>query len=180
MDAIANFLFEIASLRRLVRSHSQLIQEADDNISDHSFRVAIIGMILANLEKCDPNKVLKMCLFHDVVESRTGDANYINKLYLKTYIMKEIVKLFFDKKAVKGEKSRILFNTLLSALNINKNRMRTRFFIILISQFLDSYNFNMDCNNRCSDDICVIKEGKAYKFPFCYYNIFKRDEFERI
>jgi len=78
---IANFFFEIASMRRLTRAHSQLIQEADDNISDHSFRVAIIGMNLATLEKCDVNKVLKMCLFHDVAETRIGDANFINQQY---------------------------------------------------------------------------------------------------
>lgn len=78
---IANFFFEIASMRRLTRAHSQLIQEADDNISDHSFRVAIIGMNLASLEKCDVNKVLKMCLFHDVAETRIGDANFINQQY---------------------------------------------------------------------------------------------------
>jgi putative hydrolase of HD superfamily len=82
LKKIANFFFEIATLRRLTRSHRQVIQGANDNISDHSFRVAIIGMILANLEQCDENKVLKMCLFHDVVETRTGDANFINKQYV--------------------------------------------------------------------------------------------------
>lgn len=82
-ERIVNFLFEIASLRRLTRSHRQLIAGVNDNISDHSFRVAVIGMILANLEKVDENKVLKMCLFHDLAEARTGDANFINKQYLK-------------------------------------------------------------------------------------------------
>lgn len=81
-DKIINFFFEIATLRRLTRSHCQLIKEADDNIADHSFRVAIIGMMLAGLEQADENKVLKMCLFHDVAETRIGDANFINKLYL--------------------------------------------------------------------------------------------------
>lgn len=81
-DKIVNFFFEIATLRRLTRSHRQMIQEVSDNISDHSFRVAVIGMILAELEKVDTNKVLKMCLFHDVVEARTGDANYLNQLYI--------------------------------------------------------------------------------------------------
>ena len=82
-DKVVNFLFEIASLRRLTRNHCQVIEGASDNISDHSFRVAVIGMILADLEKCDSNKVLKMCLFHDVAEARTGDLNYVNKLYVK-------------------------------------------------------------------------------------------------
>lgn len=81
LNKITNFFFEIASMRRLLRAHSQLIQEAADNISDHSFRVAIIGMNLAELERCDVNKVLKICLFHDVAETRIGDANFINQQY---------------------------------------------------------------------------------------------------
>lgn len=79
---IVNFFFEIATLRRLTRSHRQMIEEVSDNISDHNFRVAVIGMVLANLEQCDEDKVLKMCLFHDVVEARTGDANLVNQQYL--------------------------------------------------------------------------------------------------
>lgn len=65
-ETIVNFLFELASMRRIARSHRQHIPVAEDNISDHSFRVAVIGMILANMEGCDENKVLKMCLFHDI------------------------------------------------------------------------------------------------------------------
>lgn len=82
-NKIVNFFFEIATLRRLTRSHRQAIAEVSDNISDHSFRVAVIGMILARLEKADENKVLKMCLFHDLAEARTGDANTINKRYAR-------------------------------------------------------------------------------------------------
>lgn len=81
INKIANFFFEIASMRRIKRAHSQVIHEANDNISDHSFRVAVIGMILAKMENCDTNKVLKMCLFHDVAEIRIGDANFINQQY---------------------------------------------------------------------------------------------------
>jgi len=81
INKITNFFFELASMRRIKRAHSQIIHEANDNISDHSFRVTIIGMILANMENCDENKVLKMCLFHDVAEIRIGDANFINKQY---------------------------------------------------------------------------------------------------
>jgi putative hydrolase of HD superfamily len=83
-DKIINFLFEIASLRRLIRNHHQVIEQASDNISDHSFRVTIIGMILARLEDCDSNKVMRMCLFHDLAEARTGDANFINQQYVES------------------------------------------------------------------------------------------------
>ncbi|MCL5411635.1 MAG: HD domain-containing protein [Patescibacteria group bacterium] len=82
-EKIVSFFFEMASLRRLTRSHRQMIAAVNDNISDHSFRVGIIAMILAGLEKCDQNKALKMGLFHDLVEARTGDANTINKQYVK-------------------------------------------------------------------------------------------------
>ena len=81
LKKIVNFFFEIASMRRIKRAHCQAIHQATENIADHSFRTAVIGMILAKMEKCDPNKVLKMCLFHDVAEARIGDANFINKLY---------------------------------------------------------------------------------------------------
>ncbi|MEZ4103480.1 MAG: HD domain-containing protein [Candidatus Paceibacterota bacterium] len=37
----------------------------------HSFRVAMIGWQLALMEGVDSNKVLKMCLIHDVPEIRS-------------------------------------------------------------------------------------------------------------
>lgn len=81
-DKVVNFLFEVASLRRLTRSHRQFIGEVSDNISDHSFRVAIIGSILAELENADINKVMKICLFHDIAEARIGDVHATNKFYV--------------------------------------------------------------------------------------------------
>lgn len=81
LKKIANFFFEIASMRRITRAHWQIIQWVTENIADHSFRVAVIWMILAKMENCDENKVLKMCLFHDVAEARIWDANFINQQY---------------------------------------------------------------------------------------------------
>lgn len=82
MEKIVNFFFEIASLRRLQRNHKQFIGAADDNIADHSHRVTLIGMVLAELEKADQNKVIKMCLLHDLAEARTGDANFLHRQYV--------------------------------------------------------------------------------------------------
>lgn len=70
-------------MRRIARAHVQMIHDAEDNISDHSFRVAVIGMVLAKQEGCDENKVVKMCLFHDMAEIRIGDANFLVKQYVK-------------------------------------------------------------------------------------------------
>jgi len=33
------------------------------------------------LEKADSDKVVKMCLLHDLAEVRTGDSNFVNKFY---------------------------------------------------------------------------------------------------
>lgn len=78
---IVNFLYEMGTAKNIVRSHNQTIRGANDTIAAHSFRVAIIGLILAELEKADKDKVLKICLLHDLAEVRTGDANFINKHY---------------------------------------------------------------------------------------------------
>lgn len=84
---IVAFLFEVGTLRKLVRAHRQtlLTDDLSDNISSHSFRVAMIGRILASLEKADKYKVIMMCLFHDLSESRTGDQNWVNKSYVKVF-----------------------------------------------------------------------------------------------
>lgn len=83
-DRVADFLFEIGTLRNMRRMQSQILPEATDTIASHSFEVAIIGMILARSENADENKVIKMCLFHDLAEARIGDANFIHKFYVKT------------------------------------------------------------------------------------------------
>jgi putative hydrolase of HD superfamily len=65
---IAQFLFEIGSMRKLIRMHRQslLTDDMSDNIATHSYRVAMIGWHLAMMEKADPYKVVMMCLLHDV------------------------------------------------------------------------------------------------------------------
>ena len=79
-ERIANFFLEAFSLLKLKRSHYQVIP-ATDSVAEHSFLTAIIGMILASLEKVDEAKVIKMCLLHDLAEARTGDLNFLNQLY---------------------------------------------------------------------------------------------------
>lgn len=78
---LADFIFETGTLRNMKRMHSQVLPSSNDTIASHSFRTAIIGYLLADLENADKNKVLKMALFHDICEARTGDANFINKFY---------------------------------------------------------------------------------------------------
>jgi len=81
------FFFELGTLRKVIRSHQQYFFTNDltDNISSHSFRTALIGYFLAKEEKVDSNKVIKMCLLHDLEESRSGDQNWVNKKYVKVF-----------------------------------------------------------------------------------------------
>ena len=81
LKTIVNFLYEVGTAKNIVRSHHQTINWSNDTIASHSFRVAIIGLILADLERVNEDKVMKMCLLHDLAELRTGDANFINKFY---------------------------------------------------------------------------------------------------
>jgi putative hydrolase of HD superfamily len=87
MKKLTNFLFEIGTLRKTARSHRQtlLTDDLSDNIASHSFRVSIIGMFLAQLEKADVKKVMMMCLIHDTSETRSGDQNWVHKKYLKVF-----------------------------------------------------------------------------------------------
>ena len=86
-NRIANFLFEIGTMRKLLRSHRQLLMTDDmsDNIASHSYRVAVIGWLLAEQENVDSAKVVKMCLLHDMAEVRAGDQNYLHKKYIKVF-----------------------------------------------------------------------------------------------
>lgn len=90
LNKTADFLFEIGTLQNMKRMHSQTLPQANDTIASHSFETTIIGMLLAKMENVDENKVLKMCLFHDISETRTGDANFIHSHYVKTNEKKAI------------------------------------------------------------------------------------------
>lgn len=80
-EKIVDFIFETGTAVNILRGQHQGLPQSRDTIASHSFRTAVIGLILAGLEKADSDKVMKMCLLHDLAELRTGDANFINKFY---------------------------------------------------------------------------------------------------
>lgn len=86
-ERLADFLFEVGTLRRVLRSHRQTLLTNDDtdNIATHSFRVTWIGWHLAKLENADPYKVTMMCLLHDLGEARSNDMNWIHKRYVTVH-----------------------------------------------------------------------------------------------
>lgn len=71
-------------LKRTPRTGYQFLGSGSESVADHSFRTAVIGYVLASQEPdADLNKVILMCLFHDLPEARTGDHNYVNKRYVR-------------------------------------------------------------------------------------------------
>ena len=86
-ENIVSFIFEIGSLRKTIRAHQQPLLSFDlsDTIASHSFRVAIIGMLIAQELKADTTKIIKMGLLHDLEEARSADHNWIHKHYVKVY-----------------------------------------------------------------------------------------------
>lgn len=113
---IANYFFEINTLKRIKRSGSWIAGIKDpDTIAEHAFRTAQIGYILAELEKVDSQKVLLMCLFHDNGEVRIGDHHKIMARYIDTEIaekkaFEEQLKNLPQKIALKIETSNLEFN----------------------------------------------------------------------
>ncbi len=84
MKRIANFLFEAGMLKRTPRTGFQFLGSGAESVAEHIFRTVYIGFTLGHLVKgVDTDKLLRMCLFHDLPEARTGDLNYVNKKYVK-------------------------------------------------------------------------------------------------
>jgi putative hydrolase of HD superfamily len=83
MKNIANFLFEAGMLKRTPRSGFQFLGSGAESVAEHIFRTTYVGYTLGKMEQnVDVDKLIKMCLFHDLPEARTGDLNYVNKKYV--------------------------------------------------------------------------------------------------
>lgn len=83
MSAAADFFFEIGMLKKTPRTGYQFLGAGRESVAAHSFRVSVIGFVLARLSPgVDADKTMRMGLFHDLAEARTGDHNYVNKQYV--------------------------------------------------------------------------------------------------
>jgi len=79
---VAKFLYEMGQLKRVKRSGWWIVGVKDpETVAEHSFRTAVIALILAELEGTDLEKTVFMSLFHDTAEARTNDAHRIVRRY---------------------------------------------------------------------------------------------------
>ncbi|HOF04233.1 MAG TPA: HD domain-containing protein [Syntrophales bacterium] len=94
MKDIANFLFEVGMLQKTPRSGYQFLGSGCESVAEHILRTIYIGYVLCRLDpQADEQRVLKICLFHDLPEARTGDMNYVNKKYVRVDEEKAVAEL---------------------------------------------------------------------------------------
>lgn len=85
LDPIVDFLFEVGILAKTPRSGFYFLGSGSQSVAEHINRVSFIGFVLASMRKeVDSDKILKMCLFHDLAESRTSDLNHLHQKYAFT------------------------------------------------------------------------------------------------
>lgn len=96
---ILDFINMAANLKVTARQGwiNNLGIQKPESVADHTFLMAVIGMILSDLEKYNTEKILKIILLHDLAESLTGDItpNQISKkekTTLENDAMKKILK----------------------------------------------------------------------------------------
>jgi putative hydrolase of HD superfamily len=80
---ILDFFKTAVNLKNISRQGwiDKLSLKHPESVADHSYSMAIMGMIISDLENYDSEKMLKMILLHDLAESKIGDftPNQISK-----------------------------------------------------------------------------------------------------
>lgn len=83
MKKIANLLFEARMLKKIPRSGYAFLGAESETVAEHSFMVTFIAHFMAcEVPDVDAQKLLTMCLIHDLPEARIGDLNSVQKQYV--------------------------------------------------------------------------------------------------
>lgn len=85
MSRTAKFLYETGMLMRTPRSGFQFLGTGAQSVAEHTYRMLNIAFVLNKMvaEPADELHLLKLVLFHDLPEARTGDLNYENQKYVR-------------------------------------------------------------------------------------------------
>ncbi|MFQ5600866.1 MAG: HD domain-containing protein [Candidatus Krumholzibacteriia bacterium] len=84
LKRIAHFLFEVGMLKRTPRTGLQFLGSGTDSVAEHILRTTYLAYTLGRLvPEVDRDRLLLLCLLHDLPEARTGDLNYQNKKYVQ-------------------------------------------------------------------------------------------------
>ncbi len=82
-QALARFLFEAQMMKRTPRTGFIFLGKGEESIAEHTFGVMINALALSSVvPEVNLDRLLRICLIHDMAEVRTGDANAVYKLYV--------------------------------------------------------------------------------------------------
>ena len=72
---ILDFFNDASNLKNISRQGwiDKLSIENPESVADHSYSMAIMAMVISDLENYNSEKILKMVLLHDLAESKIGD-----------------------------------------------------------------------------------------------------------
>lgn len=86
LEPYVNLMHEVTMLAKTPRSGFAFLGSGKQSVAEHSFGVAWIGYILGelcpNTKPLNRERLILLCLVHDLLEARTGDLNYVNKKYV--------------------------------------------------------------------------------------------------
>ena len=74
-NLILDFFYTSVNLKKIPRQGwiDKLSIINPESVADHTFSMAMMGMIFSDLENYNTEKILKIILLHDLAESTTGD-----------------------------------------------------------------------------------------------------------
>ena len=83
MKNIANLLFIARILKDIPRSGYHFLGAGKESVAEHSFSITFIAFIMSQMiPEVNSEKLITMCLVHDLPEAKTGDLNYVQKKYV--------------------------------------------------------------------------------------------------
>lgn len=84
MQRIADFIMEACFLKNIPRSGYQYLGAGRESVAEHVYSTIMIAYVMAQIEpRADVQRLVTMCLMHDLGEARMGDLNYVQKQYLQ-------------------------------------------------------------------------------------------------
>jgi putative hydrolase of HD superfamily len=85
MSQFAKFCYEFGMLSHTPRSGFVFLGSGEQSVAEHTCRTLGIAFLLARLveEPVDELRLMRLLLFHDLPETRSGDLNYMNQKYVQ-------------------------------------------------------------------------------------------------
>jgi putative hydrolases of HD superfamily len=81
--ALVNLLYEVGHLKRIPRTGwLRAGVDRPESVAEHSHRTAVIAYFIAIAEGANPDRAAAIALVHDLPETRSGDLDYVQRLYV--------------------------------------------------------------------------------------------------